>query len=91
MKSLRGQHGNKVSVIPNPATDEATLILGRPLEKAGDFMLFNAIGEGVMRMVVPVETPRLTFKLSSLGPGIYHYKVLTGTGALGSGKLTIIR
>ncbi|MBV6405301.1 MAG: hypothetical protein GFGODING_02068 [Flavobacteriales bacterium] len=91
VKNLTERSSNAVAVIPNPAVDEATLVLDRPLNTPGAFVVFNALGEEVIRYGVPMEVPHIVFSTRSLTPAIYHYQVRGPSGIIGSGKLTIVR
>lgn len=91
VKSLVELHANAVSMIPNPASDEATLVLTRELEGLGTLIMFDAIGAEVLRSSIPGRTLRLAFSTVTLAPGLYHYKVLAAGGVIGNGKLTIVR
>ncbi|MBK6894731.1 MAG: hypothetical protein IPH00_16775 [Flavobacteriales bacterium] len=63
------QEADTIGVVPNPARDGATLVLGEPLE-AGVFILFNSVGVEVMRLHVPTEEPRCPFSTSRLATGV---------------------
>lgn len=91
VKSLAAQPINAVTVVPNPAVDEATLVLDRELDEPGSFVVYDAVGAEVMRQVVPIEMPRLAFSTASLAPALYHYQVRGPSGVIGVGKLTIVR
>lgn len=91
VKRLLEQHVNTVSVVPNPATNEAALVLTNSLDEPGVFILFDAIGAEVFRHVVPVGIPRMTFNTASLAESLYHYQVRGPSGIIGVGKLTIVR
>jgi hypothetical protein len=91
VKNLTDRTSNAVAVIPNPAVDEATLVLDRVLDEPGAFVVFDGLGGEVMRHGVPIEVPRIAFSTRSLAPAIYHYQVQGPSGIIGSGKLTIIR
>ena len=91
VKSLVEHEANAVSVLPNPTNTEATLVLARPLEGLGTLTVYNTVGEEVLRVNIPAETPRTVFNTSRLAPGIYHYAVLSPGGTLGNGKVTIVR
>ncbi|MBK9077143.1 MAG: hypothetical protein IPL77_19645 [Flavobacteriales bacterium] len=91
VKNMAGQATNTVSVVPNPASNEATLVLSRALDEPGVFVLYDGLGAEVMRRTVPVELPRLTFNIASLAPALYHYDVRGPSGLIGNGKLTIVR
>ena len=82
---------NTVDVVPNPARDGATLMLGNPLEKAGTFILLNSIGKEVIRLDVPAAEYRTSFSTSGLATGVYHYRVVNSNGLIGNGRLSIIR
>jgi hypothetical protein len=90
VKSLEEQQSNALSVIPNPASDEATLILAHVLKDPGTLIIYDAVGAEVMRRTIPAQTVRFAFGTAALTPALYHYKVLTAVGAVGYGKLTIV-
>ena len=71
-----------VTIIPNPADDEASLVFTEPWETPVVVITYSAIGEELSRMMVPAETPRFTFNTSKLPPAVYHYRVLEHTGLL---------
>ncbi len=91
VKNLTEQHAHAVSVVPNPAKDEATLVLTREIEVPAWLTLYNAVGSEVLRMLVPKGTMRLPFTTTNIAPGLYHYAVLSSGGLVGNGKLTIVR
>lgn len=90
VKSLM-QPSAELSIVPNPARDEATLVLSEPLEEQGELVLFDAIGNEVIRYNVPKEMIRFQFSTGSLAPALYHYRVIGSAGMLGHGKLTVVR
>lgn len=91
VKSLTEPPMNSTAVIPNPASNEATLVLERPLEEAGMFVVYDALGSELMRHPLPMEMGRLVFNTASLAPGPYHYQVWGALGIVGGGMLTIVR
>lgn len=91
VKSVTPDRTSTVRIEPNPATDDAALIFSEPLPWDCALSVFNALGGGVIRILVPPETPRMAFDASRLAPGIYSYSVASGTRAIGHGKLTIAR
>ena len=91
VKSLMEQHTNAVSIVPNPAADEATLVLLQQLDEPVGLIIFDAVGAAVLRHSIPGETPRFSFNTASLAPALYHYLVLGPSGIVGGGKLTIVR
>jgi len=78
-------------MFPNPASDEATLLLLQPLDGQGVFILYDASGGEVLRHIVPAGTPRMALHISSLAQGLYHYQVYGLAGVIVDGKLTIVR
>ncbi len=80
-----------LSIVPNPARDEATLVLSEPLVEQGDLVLFDAIGNEVIRYRIPKEVARFQFSTGLLAPALYHYRVIASTEIIGNGKLTIVR
>jgi hypothetical protein len=91
VKSLIQQPLNGVAVVPNPASDEATLVLEHELEEPGTFVVYDALGAEVMQQAIPIEMPRMAFSTASLVPALYHYQVRGPSGIIGVGKLTIVR
>lgn len=81
----------KITVVPNPATDNASLMLGGEWQTPGEFVLYNAVGAVVMRAVVPANTPQWEFSTTALAPAMYHYMVQGPTGSRFAGKLSIVR
>lgn len=91
VKSLKQPNSATLHVIPNPATDEATLVLDQVLDEAGTLLVFDALGAEVIRQPIPIEQLRVPFSTTLLSPALYHYKVFGNTGPIGHGKLTIVR
>jgi len=91
VKSLVNAVPNAVSVIPNPASDEATLVLTMEQETPGMLIIFDALGAEVARHTVPAGSQRHAFSTVALAPALYHYKVLMADSVIGNGKLTIVR
>ncbi len=91
VKSLVELQANEVSIVPNPATDEATLMLTRETEALAYLTLYNMVGSVVLRVLVPKGVTRHAFSTADIAPGLYHYKVLGIGGRMGGGKLTIAR
>jgi len=79
------------TMIPNPAHDQATLVLPVPLAEQAWLVLTNALGAEVLRSVVPVQTLRWSMNTELLAPAMYQYQVRGPSGLLGFGKLTIVR
>lgn len=91
VKNVVEQQANEVSIVPNPATDEATLVLTRETEALAYLTLYNTVGSEVLRVLVPKGVTRHAFSTANIAPGLYHYKVLGDGGRMGGGKLTITR
>jgi len=89
VKSLRQQEAAIVGVVPNPAKDQATLVLEQPLEEAGTLVLYNMLGSTVFRMDVAADALRTDFATDRIASGIYHYRVTTSKGVVGIGRLSI--
>lgn len=55
----------------------------------------NPNNSGTMRRVRPLLIPayhiRIPFSTTALSLALYHYKVIGDSGAIGHGKLTIVR
>lgn len=90
-KRLMEPTPNTVNVIPNPASNEATLVLTMEQETPGMLIIFDALGAEVARHTVPAGSQRHAFSTATLAPALYHYKVLVADGVIGDGKLTIVR
>ncbi|MFZ1695167.1 MAG: hypothetical protein WAT74_18370 [Flavobacteriales bacterium] len=78
-------------VVPNPAVDEATLMLSEEQKESVAFVVLDALGAEVMSLTVPGGATRFAFSTSGLAPALYHYQVRGPSGNLCSGKLTIVR
>lgn len=91
VKSLTERQANTISVIPNPARDEASLVMPQELKDPGTLIIYDALGAEVLRSSIPAETMRFAFSTAALSPALYHYMVLTVEGVIGYGKLTILR
>jgi hypothetical protein len=91
VKRLIEHETNAVSIVPNPANDEAALVLNREVPEPVYLTLYNAMGSEALRVFVPKGVVRHAFSTANIAPGLYHYTVLSGGGLLGHGKLTIVR
>jgi len=91
VKSSIEQGANSVSVYPNPAGDNATLVLTAPLAESGTIVIFDALGAEVLRVTVPQDVVQHGFSTALLSRALYHYKVYSNSVPIGEGKLTIIR
>ena len=91
VKSIRQQDAMALSIVPNPARDNATLVLDQGLDGPGALLLYNMVGQEVFRKAIPMELARMEFSTASLAPGLYQYRVEGGGAMLGHGKLTIVR
>lgn len=80
-----------ITVVPNPATDHASLVLDEAWDAPGVFVVYDAMGAEVMRAEVPAFTPRWEFSTAALAPAMYHYRVRGPSGNVTDGKLSIIR
>ncbi|MEO7081350.1 MAG: hypothetical protein ABIY71_07470 [Flavobacteriales bacterium] len=91
MKSIRQQDAVTLSIVPNPARDNATLVLDKGLDGPGVLLVFSTVGQEVLRKAIPMEMARMEFSTASLTPGLYHYQVRGPSGKMGEGKLAISR
>ncbi|MBL7962776.1 MAG: right-handed parallel beta-helix repeat-containing protein [Flavobacteriales bacterium] len=91
VKSLVEQQTNAVRVVPNPVSDEANLLLAQESVRPAYLTMYNTVGSEVLRVLVPKGVVRHAFSTASIASGLYHFKVLSGDGLLGDGKLTIVR
>ncbi len=41
--------------------------------------------------ILPKDMPRFAFSTAELAPTMYHFRVLTSLGMIGTGKLTVVR
>ena len=90
-KNLKQTDVNALSMVPNPAMDEVTLVLTAALEEVGTLLFYNAQGAEVLRMNVPKDQQRTALSTETWAPGMYHYRLLSATGDVGAGKLSIVR
>lgn len=91
VKRLAATEAGGVHVQPNPARDQATLVLDQPFDGQGVFVLVNMVGQEVFRKAIPMELARMEFSTASMAPGLYHYQVRGPSGKVGEGKLAITR
>ena len=91
VKRLTTQRINSVSVMPNPASDEATLVFAQELNEPGILIMYDAMGAEVLRSGIPRRTMLVAFSTATLAPALYHYKVLAAGDVIGNGQLTILR
>ncbi len=91
VKSLTEQQANAITVIPNPAMNEATLILSEPLGSTGQLVLYDLLGAEVARFTLPSEVLRFDFQTNRLAAAVYHFHVTDDTGSIGRGKLSVVR
>jgi hypothetical protein len=80
-----------ITIVPNPASDEATLNYQLAENSSGQLILYDAVGKEVARHALGPDMQRFHFSTASLARGAYHYRVLEGESVLGVGKLTIVR
>ncbi len=90
-RSMQQVGGHAITVVPNPATDHASLVLDESWDAPGVFIVYDAMGAEVMRAEVPAYTPRWEFSTVALAPAMYHYRVRGPSGKVSDGKLSIIR
>lgn len=88
-KSMKVPTANAVSMVPNPADDDATLVLTTPLEEGGQLLMTNSMGSVVLSIRIPADQLRTAVHVNTLATGIYHYSVRTVSGELGQGKLNV--
>jgi hypothetical protein len=91
VKSMEVADVSSVGVVPNPATDEASLVLIEEWDAPGVFIVYDALGAEVFRHVIPAHTLRFAFSTASLAPAIFHYRVRSPSGVESNGKLSIVR
>ena len=91
VKSMEVADLSSVAVVPNPATDEASLVLTEEWDAPGVFIVYDALGAEVFRHTVPAYTQRYAFSTTALAPAMYHYRVRGRSGVESNGKLSIVR
>lgn len=79
------------ALVPNPAKDQALLILDAALKDPSSLVMVNAMGAEVLRTLIPADQPRTEVNLAGLASGIYHYTLVGATGVIGRGKLAVER
>lgn len=90
-RSMQQVGDHAITVVPNPATDHASLVLDEAWDAPGVFVVYDAMGAEVMRAEVPAYTPHWEFSTAALAPAMYHYRVRGPSGKVSDGKLSIIR
>ena len=79
-----------ISILPHPASDEATLVYSLHEGSTGHLMLYDALGQVVQRHRLSTDAQRFCFSTTGLAPGAYHYVVLEHDAILGEGKLVVV-
>lgn len=90
-RSMQQVGDHAITVVPNPATDHASLVLDEAWDAPGVFVVYDAMGAEVMRAEVPAYTSHWEFSTAALAPAMYHYRVRGPSGKVSDGKLSIIR
>lgn len=79
-----------IGILPNPASDEATLVYSLNEGTTGHLMLYDALGQEVQRYPLSTDAQRFYFSTTELAPGAYHYVVRENHAILGEGKLVVV-
>ncbi|MFN3876169.1 MAG: hypothetical protein ACK4L7_09695 [Flavobacteriales bacterium] len=79
------------TIMPNPATERATLLVEPPLKAGGMLVLYNAQGAVALQRNLSNDATRLDFSIAELAPALYHFVVRTVHGDVAQGKLAIAR
>jgi hypothetical protein len=90
-KSQEAMDAMRVSMVPNPADNSATLLLSAPLNEAGILLIYDALGAEVSRVRVLAEQQRVLVNTGTLATGLYHFTVSAGATFIGMGKVSIAR
>jgi hypothetical protein len=80
-----------VQVYPNPASTEVWLSLPAPLFKPGTWRLYNALGQSVHSERLAAGQREAVVSLAGLPAGVYFWRMESGGGMMGSGKLIIAK
>ncbi len=91
VRNMQEAQSNAVAVVPNPARDEASLVLTEAWNAQGTLIVYNTLGMEVLKHTVPANTMRYAFSTGSLAPAVYHFQVIAPSGAMNQGKLSIVR
>ncbi len=91
VRSLAASDVQAVAVVPNPTTDEASLVLTEEWEEPGIFIVYDALGAEVLQHTVPGNTLRYAFSTALLAPALYYFQVREPSGSVSHGKLSIVR
>ena len=79
----------KVRVWSNPASGEVQVALPVPLSSSGEWVLYNQLGQVVLREVLPPGQSEFYVPLNSVSPGLYFWQVIAEGRRMGSGKLIV--
>jgi len=91
VKSVQQEDVATLTIVPNPARDNATLVLDRPLEQPGMLKVLDMTGKEVLRLDIPEGELRTEFAIGALASGLYQYRVVSGSILIGHGKLAVTR
>ncbi|HRO40956.1 MAG TPA: hypothetical protein PLZ25_13670, partial [Flavobacteriales bacterium] len=78
VKSVQQEDVATLTIVPNPARDNATLVLDRPLEQPGMLKVLDMTGKEVLRLDIPEGELRTEFAIGALASGLYQYRVVSG-------------
>jgi hypothetical protein len=80
-----------VKVFPNPTGNQLTVSFSASTLGQVQFEMINSLGQPVKQVVLPRGVNYITFDVSNLGDGIYHWSLRDNARMISSGKESIVR
>ena len=79
----------EIKVYPNPANTQITIAYKS--EVNGQFILYNTLGEVVLKTTLSKENSKTQIAISDMATGIYHYEISFVSKEKVLGKLNILK
>ena len=87
VKSKIEQGEQSITIYPNPASTQITI--SYQSKKDGVFILYNTLGEIVMKTQLSSQNTKVHLTLLDIANGVYHYKIEFTDCLLAQGNITI--
>lgn len=78
-----------IQLYPNPASNYVEISYTNKID--GEFILFNNIGDVILKASLPKEYLKRKIQLSDIAIGLYHYEIHFADGEKQFGKLSILK
>jgi len=89
--SKNGETLTNSFIYPNPSSVQASLRYKLPNDIDGWFMVYNIIGNELLRLSISAKNSERIFNCEHFSEGLYIYKILSKGKLVSFGKFSIIR